>query len=185
MPMQDPNAMPMQDPNAMPMEEPEAPSPYDDIAPEMEGDQEEAVEGEEGYDYNNAMADMIHGHMEGGEGEGEEAPMEESGEGQGEEVLKDDIRSALMIFKQNKDILEQARQQSPEMYEATVTMLRAMIEMAKQLGYAPEQDIAEVEAQEEMAEGFPQAEEAEEAEIAEDAEQEEEEGLGKPPEKKP
>ena len=41
---------------------------------------------------------------------------------------------ALEGFKGCKDILERAREQAPQLYEASIAMLKAMIEMAKMLG---------------------------------------------------
>lgn len=111
------------------------------------------------YSYNDVLSDMIHGHMEGEDQQPEEEEQPDA-EGQDQEMhdeLKEDIRTALGIFKQNKDMLEQARQTSPEMYEATVTMLRAMIEMSKMLGYGAEQDMVDQEAQDELVDQFPDA----------------------------
>jgi hypothetical protein len=79
-----------------------------------------------------------------------------NGEGMGEqspdlgEVLKDGLDShanniqkekvvnlvshALEGFKAHKDVLEQAKEQAPQLYQSTISMLKAMIEMAKMLG---------------------------------------------------
>lgn len=46
---------------------------------------------------------------------------------------------ALQGFKGCKDILERARQQAPQLYESSIAMLRAMIEMAKMLGLSPQE----------------------------------------------
>ena len=50
------------------------------------------------------------------------------------------IGQALEGFKASKDILEQAKEQAPELYTAHIAMLKAMIEMAKMLGLGPSQD---------------------------------------------
>jgi hypothetical protein len=41
----------------------------------------------------------------------------------------------LQSFKANKNYLEQAQAQAPEFYQANIGMIRAMIEMAKLLGF--------------------------------------------------
>lgn len=52
------------------------------------------------------------------------------------EKVGDVVRQALQAFKANKDYLEQAKAQSPQFYQANIGMIRAMIEMAKLLGFA-------------------------------------------------
>lgn len=123
--------------------------------------------GNEQYNQNDALTDMIHGDLENDQ-EGS-APEEMSAEGMGDsqgdsqldEELRQDIASALMAFKENKDMLEQAREQNPKLYQATITMLRSMIEMAKKLGQNPEQDIQDQESEQELNEEFPAADEEE------------------------
>lgn len=44
------------------------------------------------------------------------------------------VSQALQGFKANKQILERAKDQAPQLYESTIAMLKAMIEMAKMLG---------------------------------------------------
>ena len=51
------------------------------------------------------------------------------------ERVGDIVRQALQDYKANKDFLEQAQAQSPEFYQASVGVIRAMIEMAKLLGF--------------------------------------------------
>lgn len=48
------------------------------------------------------------------------------------------VTQALQGFKASKDILERAQQQAPQLYDSSIAMLRAMIEMAKMLGLAPQ-----------------------------------------------
>jgi hypothetical protein len=50
------------------------------------------------------------------------------------EQVKQMIGQALSGFKNNKQILERAQAQAPELYSSCIAMLRAMIEMAKMLG---------------------------------------------------
>jgi hypothetical protein len=52
------------------------------------------------------------------------------------ERVGDIVRQSLQAFKMSKDYLEQAKQQSPEFYQANIGMIRAMIEMAKLLGFS-------------------------------------------------
>lgn len=70
--------------------------------------------------------------------EQEMMPEGEEEEGGGDDELRSDITQALMSFKQNKQMLEETQQSNPELYTATITMLRAMIEMSKRLGFAPQ-----------------------------------------------
>lgn len=44
------------------------------------------------------------------------------------------VGAALEGFKASKDVLEKAKEQAPQLYEASIAMLKAMIEMAKMLG---------------------------------------------------
>jgi hypothetical protein len=53
------------------------------------------------------------------------------------------VREALMNFKNTKQYLEQAQAQAPDFYAANVSMLRALIEMAKLLGFGGQQDDAQ------------------------------------------
>ena len=105
------------------------------------------------------LASMIHGDMQEGE---EQDPEAEGDDSDLDDELRNDIATALMSFKQNKDMLEQAREQNPELYNATLTMLRSMIAMAKKLGFAPEQDMADQENGDQMEQEFPEAEGADE-----------------------
>lgn len=50
------------------------------------------------------------------------------------------VSEALQGFKGCKDILERAQQQAPQLYESSIAMLKAMIEMAKMLGLAPKEE---------------------------------------------
>lgn len=49
------------------------------------------------------------------------------------------VSHALEGFKAQKAILEKAKDQAPQLYESTIAMLKAMIEMAKMLGLGPSQ----------------------------------------------
>lgn len=44
------------------------------------------------------------------------------------------VSQALESFKAQKDVLEQAKERAPQLYESAISMLKAMIEMAKMLG---------------------------------------------------
>lgn len=182
----------------MPMDEEmgqEAPI-EEEMAPEMS--EEQIAQDMEGGDEMQEM-----------EGEEELLPEGEELEGGGDAELKADIADSLMSFKQHKDLLEELQQTRPELYTGTITMLRAMIEMSKRLGFAPslgdeeemiegdEEQMSEEEIPQEMSEGDmaggeveeeieeeidPEAEEAE-AEANEpempDANEEEDDKLGK------
>ena len=145
--------------------------------PEMNVDEQPA-------DDNDPLTDMIHGDMEdgdvedGGQDEGsleDGAPSEDQmSDGQPEqsgldEELRQDIAEALMAFKENKEMLEQAREQNPKLYQATITMLRSMIEMAKKLGQNPEQDVQDQSNEQQLNEEFPPAEDGQEGEQPDDS----------------
>lgn len=53
------------------------------------------------------------------------------------------VSEALQGFKACKPIIERAQQQAPQLYESSIAMLRAMIEMAKMLGLAPKPEEAQ------------------------------------------
>ena len=91
------------------------------------------------------------------EGMEEEMPEEEMPEEDGDSSnLKSDISQALMAFKQDKHILEGVRESNPQLYDATITMLRSMIDMARKLGFAPEDNMGYEEAEQEMGEEIPE-----------------------------
>lgn len=50
------------------------------------------------------------------------------------EQVREMVGQALMGFKASKQVLETAKQQAPELYNASIMMLKAMIEMARMLG---------------------------------------------------
>jgi hypothetical protein len=120
----------------------------EDVAdPSMEDDGEDPV------------ASMIHGDMQDG-GDDQDADMDadqDDGDAALDEELKSDIANALLAFKENKHMLEDARDTNPALYDATLTMLRSMISMAKKLGFAPEQDMADQEANAGLEDSMPEA----------------------------
>jgi hypothetical protein len=71
----------------------------------------------------------------------EEMPEEVMGEDFGDEEsldhesLKSVIYESLNVFKENRQYLEDMRQQNPDLYTSLIHTLQAMIEMAKELGY--------------------------------------------------
>lgn len=143
----------------------------DEEVPEGEEVPMEDGMGEEEYDQDDALSDMIYGHME--HEDSEQPEMEDGDHGD----LKVDIADALMAFKNNKEMLEAARDQNPELYQAVIVMLRSMIDMAKKLGFAPEADVADAEAQGVMEDQMPQAGD----ELAEEQEMPEEMPVEEPP----
>lgn len=50
------------------------------------------------------------------------------------------VSQALQGFKASKQIVERAQTQAPQLYQASIMMLKAMIEMAKMLGLGPQED---------------------------------------------
>jgi hypothetical protein len=132
--------------------------------PSMEDDtqelgDEDVADPSQQDDGEDPVASMIHGDMQDG-GDDQDADMDADqadGDAALDEELKSDIANALLAFKENKHMLEDARDTNPALYEATITMLRSMISMAKKLGFTPEQDMADQEANAGMEEGFPEA----------------------------
>ena len=82
------------------------------------------------------ISDMIHANMQGSEENNSE--------------LKQKIMQSLQSFKQNKAMIEQAKQADPEFYGSIMNMLQSMIEMAKQLNMNPEQDLENKNIEEEL-----------------------------------
>lgn len=74
------------------------------------------------------------------------------------ERIVDMVSQALEGFKANKQILEKAKDQAPQLYESCLAMLRAMIEMAKMLGLgeSSQEDVDEIEQQPAPAEAKPE-----------------------------
>lgn len=124
------------------------------------------------------LASMIHEDMQGDE---DQEDVDGGDEESLDDELRNDIATALMSFKENKHMLEQARDQNPELYDATLTMLRSMIAMAKKLGFAPEQDMADQEANSELQEDFPEAGDESAEMPTEDVEETPDEGEGDEP----
>lgn len=84
-------------------------------------------------------------------------PMEENIEDpaqEGAEVqqLKADIKTALAVFRDNQQLLEQLRSASPQLHEATIAMMRSMIVMAKKLNFETDESLMD-DAQENQMEG--------------------------------
>ncbi len=132
-------------------------SAYQDLSDDDVEQDDDQAPGDE-----DPLASMIHGDMQEG-GDDEAQDPNAMGDDQGgddsslDDELRQDIASALVSFKENKDMLEQAREQNPELYNATLTMLRSMIAMAKKLGFAPEQDMADQSNVQQLEEEFPGA----------------------------
>lgn len=95
----------------------------------------------EGYG-QNIPGDMGTGGPNVAEKDGEEPDfynlLEEGLNHNADSIQKDKtitmVSQALMEFKNCKDILEQSKLQMPQLYQASISMLKAMIEMANMLG---------------------------------------------------
>lgn len=98
------------------------------------------VEGE-----TNAPADM--GLSEGNEEQGPDLTdvlqggLDQHADSIAREKVVGMVSEALEGFKQSKDILERAKDQAPQLYQASIMMLKAMIEMAKMLGLGPSEEV--------------------------------------------
>lgn len=117
------------------------PADQDPNAPQDEGDDE------------SVMTDMLHANI--GDEESEDS----------DDEVKQDVIESLMSFKQNKQHLEELKQTNPEMYQANIMMLRAMIQMAKKLKMNPEAGMEDQDMAAQAQDEFPPADENE---IAED-----------------
>ena len=139
-------------------------SVYQDLSQDDVADPGMDSEEDVPYNQDDALTNMIHGDLEDGDSPEEMPDQEMDNEqptSQLDEELRQDIASALMAFKENKDMLEQAREQNPKLYQATITMLRSMIEMAKKLGQNPEQDMQDQDNEQQLNNEFPAADDQE------------------------
>lgn len=111
-----------------------------------------------------------------------EEEQSENGEPRLDEVLRDGLDShadsiqrekvidmvgqALNAFKGQKAILDKAKEQAPELHDACIQMLRAMIELCSLAGIdqsQPEQEVNEIEGQSEAPQEAPGSEDSEES----------------------
>lgn len=97
--------------------------------------------------------------------------LEEQADSINKEKVINMVSQALEGFKNNKEILERAKEKAPELYNSSIAMLKAMIEMAKMLGLAEEagEETAETEMEAEAGEMVEPSEPATEAAAQEDA----------------
>jgi len=110
---------------------------------EMEGQEMEGQEmGEEELD-EEEISQAIQELSQEDLAEGHSFEDEEQSEEGMDDQLKQDIMNSLSAFKDNQQMLEQAKEQNPSLYSATITMLRAMIEMAKRLSVNPAPELEE------------------------------------------
>lgn len=133
----------------------------EDLNPEMK--EEQNLEGPDGEASDDMLVDMIHSHMEDEE-------VESPAEHENDEELKANIFNALQAFKTQKEALEASAQQNPEFYEATLAMLKAMIEMAKRQGIDAEGEMEVQDAQASAEEEMPPVEDLQEEEMVEKSE---------------
>lgn len=89
------------------------------------------------------------------------------------EKVIDMIGQALEAFKGQKKILDKAKEQAPELHDACISMLRAMIELCSLAGIdqsQPEQEVNEIEGQSENPEEAPGSPETSAAQDSGDSE---------------
>ena len=131
--------------------------PYDDQAPPEGGTPQEGGMPPEGgatpEEGGQGPVDMFRDSLEsaGMDQDQGQAPMEgqpieeqappgtrpEAAGGDGDDELKQMVAEALDDFKKNKDFVEKTKAENPALYQACVKMLRAMVQMARQLGMSP------------------------------------------------
>lgn len=104
---------------------------------------EENVSRPEGFEQNTP------GDMGMSEGEDQDSPdlssvlkdgLDSHADNIQKEKVMEMVTAALEGFKASKGILEKAKEQAPQLYDASIAMLRAMIEMAKMLGLGGSED---------------------------------------------
>lgn len=119
----------------------------EDVASQNESElpPEDMEQNPEGDD-QSVMTDMLHANI--GDEESEDS----------DDEVKQDVIESLMSFKQNKQHLEELKQTNPEMYQANIMMLRAMIQMAKKLKMNPDAGMEDSDNVQAANEQFPQAE---------------------------
>lgn len=103
------------------------------------------------------------------------------------EKVIDMVGQALEAFKGQKKILDKAKEQAPELFDACIMMLRSMIELCSLAGIdqsEPEQEVNEIEGQGESPEEAPGAEEMPEEAPQEEQSEEECPNCGHPKEEK-
>lgn len=135
------SAIMVDDPNSQ--SERDAVNAIDDTQMPISTESEDGVSHPDGYDGEAAPSDM---------GLSEDSPESQNSgltdvlqsglNAHAESINKEKIVSmvsqALEGFKANKQILEKAKDRAPDLYTSTIAMLKAMIEMAKQLGLGTE-----------------------------------------------
>ena len=115
--------------------------PHDDSSPDYEqhpenaGSETGAAQGEGSPDYEQHPENQA----EGGEGSPDiSSVLQEGLDSHADSIQREKtiqlVAEALEGFKASKDILEKAKIQAPQLYESSIAMLKAMIEMAKMLG---------------------------------------------------
>ena len=123
----------------------------DDDSRSLENESKGSEEGDEFFD-DESERDLEH-HLADEENSDEEDPdmgdvlmegLDDNSQDIQKEKIINMVASALDGFKANKDILERAKEKAPELYNSTINMLKAMVEMAKLLGLnAEDADIEE------------------------------------------
>lgn len=157
--------------------------------PAAESDEESVGEAAEGIseDSENEMDQENPEESTDEESQDEEDPnlsdvfqedLNNNADGIQKEKVVDMVSHALQGFKANKEILEKAKEQAPELYQSSIAMLRAMIEMAKLLGLEDKtEDVNEIagegeESAEESQDGLPEDAPMSEESQEEDSEEE-------------
>ena len=129
----------------------------DAIAAEMEAESEQEPETESEPEAEVSVEEENPAQKEDG------SEQEENPEQLQDETLKQAIFESLQIFKQNKDLLNALSAENPDLYNALIVSLQAMIEMAKELGYGGYNESTDLSSEEELnPEDFLVEEEAQE-----------------------
>jgi hypothetical protein len=119
---------------------PQEPVIYTDSSQMATGtNMEDGVSRPEDYADENTPRDMGLGEEEQDQGSPDVTSLMQEGlDSHASDIQKEKVvnlvSEALMGFKNSKAILEKAKLQAPQLYEASIAMLKAMIEMCKMLG---------------------------------------------------
>lgn len=130
--------------------------------PSMGEDDQMVDENGDGMEDGSVDEDgMIDDDMEDGDSDGVLSEMMHANMGDeqaedNDDEIRSDIVDSLQSFKANKPHLEELKQSNPELYQATIMMLRATIQMAKKFGLNPDRAAAEAEHSQGVQDAFPE-----------------------------
>ncbi len=114
--------------------------PDSKLAEELQRQQDEDQEANQGGELEEAEGDGLEGNslIEGNEEEAAAAE-EMAGEEEAKEGLRQQVGAALDVFRQQRETLLAMKDQAPELYEANIGLLQALIAMSNLMFGAPQE----------------------------------------------